>query len=264
MVREIPQILSDMEAMITEWDQPQETVVLALRCALAKDLKETLKQFVEEGTGKVEIDARSNSLIVVDIPSRIEKLRDIINSLDVPVLQVLIEAKIVEVRLNDNYRRGIDWQKVFDSIGNIDTIKAVAPLAVTPPAGAAALSTLTIASTKNNLNIVISALEQIGKTNLLSSPRITVLNDQEASLAVATREPFVSQTVIQTQTSTNTADNVQFIDVGVTMKVKPRILQDGFLELKVRPEVSSSNRTVELQGAASGSDKTFTRSVKVI
>ncbi|MFA5167823.1 MAG: secretin N-terminal domain-containing protein [Candidatus Omnitrophota bacterium] len=260
MVREIPKILADMEAMITEWDQPQETVVFAIRYAPTKDLKETLKPFVEEGTGKIEIDTRSNSLIVVDIPSRIEKLRDIINSLDVPVLQVLIEAKIVEVRLNDNYRRGIDWQKVFASINDID-LKAAAPLLVTPPAGASALSTLAISSTKNNLNIVISALEQIGKTNLLSSPRITVLNEQEARLAVATREPFVSQTVIQTQTSTNTADNVQFIDVGVTMKVKPRILQDGFLELKIRPEVSSSNKTVELQGVASASNTTYTRTV---
>lgn len=106
---------------------------------------------------------------------------------------------------------------------------------------------------------MLDLLEKVGKTNLLSSPRITVLNNEEAKLAVATRQPFVSQTVVQTVNSTNTADNVQFVDVGVTLKVQPRISYDDFVEMRIKPEVSSSNQTVELEGVAQGSNTTFTR-----
>jgi len=109
------------------------------------------------------------------------------------------------------------------------------------------------------LEIIINLLERIGKTNLLSSPRIAVMNNSEAKLAVATREPFVSQTVVQTTNSTNTADNVQFVDVGVTLTVEPKITFDDFVEMKIKPEVSSSNQSLELEGVAQGSNTTFTR-----
>lgn len=85
------------------------------------------------------------------------------------------------------------------------------------------------------------------------------MENEEAKLAVATQEPYVSQTVVQTTNSTNTADNVQFVDVGVTLKVQPRISESGLVEMKIKPEVSSSSRSLELEGVAQGSNTTFTR-----
>lgn len=259
VITELPKILDEMEKLIAESDQEQGHAIFKLNYTKVEDLEPKLKSFMEGTVGKMEVDKTSNRIIVFDIESRIQRVREIVKAFDVKSAQVQIEAKIVEVQLSDAYRKGINWQQIIEKIGSFDTLTAIAPLAVSPPTGAASLATLALGSGQDDLQVVLSLLEQIGKTNLLSSPRLTVMNNQESKLAVATREPFVSQTVVQTTNSTNTADNVQFIDVGVTLKVQPRISHDNFVEMKIKPEVSSSNRSLELEGVAQGSNTTFTR-----
>jgi type II secretory pathway component GspD/PulD (secretin) len=258
LITDLPQILAKMETLIQESDQPQETKVFQLRYAQAETLEPKLKALLEGSSGKLDIDKRSNQIIVVDISSRIQQVKDVLKAFDVQVPQVLIEARIVEVQLNDKFRQGINWEAIANEIGE-QSLRTAIPLAVAPPVGAAALTTLTLGESGDDVHLVLSLLERVGKTNLLSSPRITVMNNEEAKLAVATRQPFVSQTVVQTVNSTNTADNVQFIDVGVTLKVQPRISHDDFVEMKIRPEISSSNQSIELEGVAQGSNTTFTR-----
>ena len=261
IITELPEVLDEMEKTIQESDQPQEMETFHLDYTKVEELEPKLKSFMEGTSGKIEVDARSSRIIVFDIPTRIQRIRDIVKAFDVKARQVLIDAKIVEVQLTDANRKGINWSDIVSRIGNVDTINLAAPLVVSPPTGASALSTLTIGSSTNNVQMVLSLLETVGKTNLLSSPRLTVMNNEEAKLAVATREPFVSQTVVQSTNSTNTADNVQFVDVGVTLKVQPRISHDQFVEMKIKPEVSSSNRSLELQGVSQGSNTAFTRTV---
>ncbi len=259
VITEIPELLSEMEQLIAEADQDQEEAVFKLNYIRVEDLEPKLKTFMEGSTGRLEVDKRSNRIVIFDIPERVKRIAALVDAFDVKTPQVLIEAKIVEVRLSDAYRKGIDWQKIIREAGNLNTIRALAPLAVSPPVGAAALATLTLGEDQDDLQIVFDLLESVGKTNLLSNPRLMVMDNEEAKLAVATREPFVSQTVVQTTTSTNTADNVQFVDVGVTLKVRPRISHSQFVEMDIKPEVSSSNRSLELEGVSQGSDTTFTR-----
>lgn len=259
IITELPNVMDEMEKMLLETDQPQVTEVFRLNYSKVDDLEPKLKTFMEGSGGKVEIDKRSNRVVVLDISSRIERARALIEAFDVRTPQVLIDAKIVEVQLSDAYRKGINWQEIISQVGNISSIRAVAPLTVSPPTGASSLATLTIGSGTDDLQAVLSLLERVGKTNLLSSPRLMAMNNEEAKLEVATKEPYVSQTVVQTTTSTNTADNVQFVDVGVTLKVQPTISRNNMVEMKIKPEVSSSSRTLELEGVSSGSDTTFIR-----
>lgn len=261
VITEIPKVLDEMEELIKESDQPQKIEVFTLNFTKAEDLEPKLKTFMEGSSGKIEIDKRSNRVIVSDIPSRIEKIRSLVDAFDVKTPQVLIDAKIIEVDLSDAYRKGINWNEIIQKVGRFDTVQAAAPLTVAAPTGASSLATLALGSNQNDTQLILQLLESIGKTNLLSSPRLTVLDNQEASLAVATKEPYVSQTVVQTTNSTNTADNVQFVDVGVTLKVQPHISHNNFVEMKIKPEVSSSNRSLELQGVAEGSNTAFTRTV---
>ena len=259
IITDLPKVLEETEKLIRESDQPQESEIFHLDYTKVEDLEPKLKAMMEGTGGKLEIDKRSNRVIVFDISSRIQRIGALVKAFDVKTQQVLIDARIVEVRLSDAYRKGINWQEIIEQVGDFDTLKALAPLAVSPPTGAASLATLALGSGQDDLQVVLDLLERVGKTNLLSSPRIMVVNNEEAKLAVATREPFVSQTVVQTVNSTNTADNVQFVDVGVTLKVLPRISHDNHVELKIKPEVSSSSRSLELQGVAQGSNTTFTR-----
>lgn len=90
----------------------------------------------------------------------------------------------------------------------------------------------------------LNALKQVGKVNLLSSPRITAISGEEAKIAVATREAFVTNTVVQNDTVATTAENVTFIDVGVILSVTPTINPDYYVNMKIRPEVSAVVRTL--------------------
>jgi general secretion pathway protein D len=215
---------------------------------------------MQDGQGTVEIDKKSNRVFVRDVEERVKKVENIIRAFDVRQPQVLIVAKLVEVTLNDDFRFGINWKLVVDKLGSFNTLSTAATYAVAPPVGAA-LTTLSLGSGTDDLQVVIQMIETMGKTNTLSAPRITVLNNEEAKLAVATKQPFVSQTVVQSTTSSTTADNVQFVDVGVTLKVTPMISSDNYIQMKIRPEVSTAGTPLELQGVSAGSETAFTRTI---
>lgn len=96
----------------------------------------------------------------------------------------------------------------------------------------------------DNFASALNALKTVGKVNLLSSPRITAISGEEAKIAVATREAFVTNTVVQNDTVATTAENVTFIDVGVILSVTPKINPDYYVNMKIRPEVSAVVRTL--------------------
>lgn len=252
-------ILESAERLVADLDVPSVTRSFALRYSKAEDLEKKLKSVVTPETSTLEMDVRSNKIIVTDTQKKMQQIEEMVRSFDTQPLQVLIEARIVEVDLTDNARYGINWNLVFDNVGSLNGVNLRPNFSVTAPTGGT-LTTATLGADNDDIQTVIQALEQFGKTNTLSSPRITVLNDEEAKLAVATREPFVTQTTVQAENTATTADNVQFIDVGVTMSVKPKITDDDYILLKIKPQVSSQGTPLELQGVASGSNTTFVRS----
>ncbi len=258
IVTETPEIMNEMESLIRKTDQPSVSKVFKLKHAKVEDLEPKLIKLIQEGQGSLEVDKKSNRVFVHDTKQRVERVKRVIEAFDVRQPQVLIEAKVMEVKLGDQFRFGIDWQLVVDKVGSLNTLKTAATYAVAPPAGAT-LTTLTLGSGLDDLQTVIQMIEKMGKTNTLSSPRLTVMNNENAKLAVATREPFVSQTVVQSVNTSTTADNVQFVDVGVTLTVTPEISEDNYIQMKIKPEISTSGTPLELQGVAQGSNTAFTR-----
>ncbi len=258
VITDTAQFLDEMTIVIRRSDQAQITKEIQIKYAKIEDLQDKLKEALKDGKGAVAFDKRSNKVFLTDTPSRVSKISRLIKAFDVKVPQVLIEAKVIEVRLANAYRQGINWNAVLDFIGRFHSLNISLPLTVKAPTGGA-LTTIT--STQSDLTLILQAIEKMGKTNTLSSPRITTLNNEEAKLSVATRQPYVSQTVVQTVNSTNTADNVQFVDVGVTLNVQPTILSDGLIQMKIKPQVSSSTSSLELQGVSSGSNTAFTRTI---
>ncbi|MBI4550322.1 MAG: hypothetical protein HY714_05300 [Candidatus Omnitrophica bacterium] len=266
IAHDVRQILDEMAAIVKEMDTPTESRVFTLRYAAVEDLEPKLKSVINPATGTLEIDKRSNKVYVRDLAERVAQVEIIVNEFDAQPYQVLIDAKVVEVALNDQTRFGIDWNTILERSPS-NPYKVSAPLTVTNPSSGP-LSNITFATVtgdrtgdagEDDFNFIVSALDGVGKTNTLSSPRLTVLNNQEAKLAVATREPFVSQTVVQGDNTATTADNVQFVDVGVTLTVKPTITSDDFVMIKIKPAVSTAGTPLELQGVASGSNTTFVR-----
>jgi len=236
-----PASIAQMEDAIEKMDTGAKTEVFTLNYAKAKDVEPRIGELVTKGTGQAKMDERTNKIIVIDTPQKIEEIRKVISSLDAKTREVLIEAKIIEVTLSDDYKMGVDWKKLLGGELGVQFTEGMAgPFAV----GNAAKEKLDL-HIKGDYTGFIKLLDTVGKTDTLSTPRVTVVNNQEAKILVGTKEPFLtSQTTYDQLGKATVADQVTFVDVGVKLSVTPVINEEGFITMKIRPEVSSAKREV--------------------
>jgi len=263
-----PAALESMRNAIEQIDAPQSSHVFILKYASAADIEDKLTELITPDFGVLKVDERTNKIVVRDTAAKINAIADMITAFDEKPRQVLMEAKIVEVTLDDEYILGVDWDAIFkrtdasaisyasEAFGGVSVPATSGPLA---DAGSS-LPVFTLNNSSNDFHAVITALEGMGKTNILSNPRVTVLNNEEATIAVATRQPFVSQTVVQGDTTSTTADNVEFVDVGVTLSVRVTISDDDYILTEVKPEVSTAGTPLTLTSTDTNGQP-FTRTV---
>ncbi len=235
-----PDNIKRMRQIIAEMDVPLVTEVFPLDYAKAESIKDKISEMVSKDVGSVKFDEKTNKLVVKDTQQKIEDMRKVINAFDEKTREVLIDAYIVQVTLSDKYSYGIDWLDIAKMGGvklTADTNLSTGLSNVTP-------NTLSIATTGKNYTTIISLLKTYGETNVLSRPRIMVLDKHEARILVGSKEVYVTSEVTTTTGGTyHTTDNIQFVDVGVRLAVTPEINRAGFVTLKIKPEVSNADAT---------------------
>ncbi|MFH1190650.1 MAG: secretin N-terminal domain-containing protein [Candidatus Omnitrophota bacterium] len=239
---DIPERLELLSKMIQDLDRPLTTTVYDLNYIKAADAKAQFGAAVTQGTGEVIIDERSGKAIISDLPQKMQKMNMLVRELDEASRQVYVEADIVELTLSDKFERGIDWERVF-SAAMADGLAFSGYFPATLPAAYQKISVGTLAV--NNYKGILNFLSTYGKTNIISQPRIAVVNNEEANVMVGVREAYITQTQSQATSTTVTSETVEFIDVGVKLKIVPKIGADGFITMKLKPEVSSVKETIE-------------------
>lgn len=185
-----------------------------------------------------------------------EKVQEFLDKvMDSAKRQVLIEASIVEVTLNDTYQAGIDWTKLGNGINMTNQLglnTLLTPAGVAGTAGTTAPFSIGYLSDDSNVNFKLRLLQRFGDTKVLSSPKLMVLNNQTAVLKVVdnlvyfTIQSQVSQGVGQGSTnlqSVTTTPNT--VPVGVVMSVTPQINDNGAVNINIRPTISRVLRYVE-------------------
>ncbi|MBF0123200.1 MAG: hypothetical protein HQL21_07355 [Candidatus Omnitrophica bacterium] len=228
--------ISEVERLLREIDVPRTPSVVALSYARAEDVAAIIKSFLTPGIGALEVDKRSNQIVITDAPFRLWELESMARQLDRRDKEVLIEARIVQVVLKDEFRMGIDWEAIMNQAHGLK-LSSVWGGVGTGGKGSLAVGTLS----DDNYHAVIEALGSANKSHILSNPRIAVINNQEAKILVGTTKPYVTTTTTTPSTGpTTTAEEVKFIDVGVKLVVTPTIHDDGYVTMKIRPEVSSA------------------------
>ncbi len=241
--------IEEMLRLIESMDTPTITKTFIVNYAKAEDLEEKIKDSLTKNVGEIKIDERMNKLMVTDTPEKLAYIERIISDFDERDKVVLIETKIVQITLSEDRAYGINWNNVFSGIDTIVNSDLAINLT-----GASPATTFTYTrahgATEYGDQVILRLLDSLGKTNVLSTPRITVANNQEAKVLVGERQAFITSTVTQNDSTTSTADNVQFIDVGVRLSVTPTITDDGYISMKIRPEVSSVTDTVTLGSAS--------------
>lgn len=221
------------------------------------ELKETLTAFVGTTDGRSIIISPQAGLVTVrGLPAEITAVKKFINDTETHLhRQVIIEAKIMEVTLNDEYQQGVRWNEVLGSIGSTDftfsTSGKIAGNAISGSVGGA--TSLSFSGT--DFSGVIDLLQTQGNVQVLSSPRITATNNQKAVIKVGEDEYFVTDvsSTTTTGTSTTTTPEVELTPFfsGIALDVTPQIDKDGNVILHVHPSVTltaEQNKVIQLGG----------------
>ena len=258
---------------VTRPDVAQPTSRLfQLNNAVAKELKEPLKK-VLSSVGSIETDERSNSILVTDLPTNLSNIDRLIKGLDNITPQIMIEAKIIETVLGTADKLGIDWTiqatatgakrpttapfealdpqnlknyvpystpAVSGTVGTFPSIGSGPPLTGFPysfPYATVAQFTMGTLDA-SQFKMALELLKSRSKTNLLSSPRITTLNNREAKVVVGKKVPIP---IYERNATTGNMEvtGYDLLDVGITLRVKPTVSPDGTIKLELHPEVSS-------------------------
>ena len=188
---------------------------------------------------------KETGVLIVRATSRQhEKVQEFIDKvMSTAKRQVLIEATIVEVKLNDQYQQGINWSRALLGAQGFALSQAgTAGLAGT--AGALTINYLDPNSNYGNILASITLLEKFGNVKVLSSPKLSVMNNQTASLKVADNKVYFTLQSTYTPATATTAgtylvtSTANSVSVGLTMSVTPQISDADTVTINVRPSIS--------------------------
>ncbi len=242
VVSDRPEYLDRIEALVRQLDQPVEHTVIQLAYADPEVLAPLIREHLSPGVGSVSAHPEQHALILADRPGHLAQLQQLVQQLDSAPAEVLIDASIVQLTLTNDRRQGINWEA---ALAAMDGLSAVSRFGVLPAGSAGGFLAVGNLTEGTDAEASLDWLQTLGTTNLLSSPRILVLDQHEAKILVGTNQAYVTTTTTVPATGGSTiSEQVTFIEVGVKLSVKPRVHPDGYVTLRIRPEVSSVAETL--------------------
>jgi type II secretory pathway component GspD/PulD (secretin) len=253
--------------------------VFQLKYSKAKEIEEQLKtQLDSKKVGMVKADERSNQVIIQTLPDRMADIERLITALDKKTKVVLIDTQIVKIKLSDSLNSGVNWEGIFnmklpEKVGMAyagsypfsvlqestegwmfrnDFLKSLSgQVGAIPFSGnTSSVNASTKSASGQNMHVgivkddmdfdvLVNFLQTLGKTQVLSSPKLSVINNQEAKIHVGERQAYVTTTTTSGQTTTTVSEEVTFVDVGIQLSVTPTINDEGDVTMKIKPEVST-------------------------
>ena len=184
-------------------------------------------------------DDRTNSIVAYGTQQDLKTLKDLIEKIDIPLPQVLIEAIITEVSLNDNRQFGLSaFNFSYDEAGAVGT-GTNASLA--EYAAGLAIPGLGLKGTSNpfTLDAVIEEAESDSDIRILSTPRVVVSHNEEAIIKFGESRPFVTSTTNSIDSNSLERSQVEYRDVGIKLTVTPLIGADGTVQMKIEQTVDN-------------------------
>ncbi len=263
-----------MRGLIANLDTPLEregnTRVVYLKYANAEDMTDILRGVSDaeikegepsgQGGGErdedevvIQADANTNALIMTGAPNRLEGLERIVRQLDIRRAQVLVEAIIAEISQDKARELGVqfvaadtsddgDRPAALTSFGSGGSnILEIATESALPDSGLT-LGGLSEGSGGTDFGILIRALASDANNNILSTPSLVTLDNEEAEIVVGQNVPFVTGSFSSQDTggsATNPFQTIERRDVGITLKVKPQINEGDTVKMDIEQEVSS-------------------------
>ena len=214
------------------------------------DLDKTLSMMIKHETeGSVVVDANAGLVIVRAMPGSLRQIQRYLEAAELTVQkQVLIEAKIVEVTLNDGAQSGIDWSTLAARTGKNDVWAVQGSEPLSDPNLLGGIFTLNVDA--GDFTGALSLLETQGDLEVLSSPRIATVNNQKAVIKVGSDEFFVTDIKSTTNTTVTGSSDTPEIELtpffsGIALDVTPQIGDDNDVTLHVHPTVTEVEEKVK-------------------
>jgi len=217
---------------------PLQTRLIFIHNSNAEEIGDALRKVVSK-RGNIEVDMGSNALVINDIEENIDKVEQIVKQLDTKHLQVDINAKLVEVDVEAKRELGIKWDMFNLHKSDVNAIGAVG-VDQSLPLSSGQLSVGTVQSW-GELSAVLQALERDNKANIISNPRITTVDNREATILVGKEIPLIVA---------DEAGNpiTELTKIGIMLKVIPHVNTDQTITLDLHPEVSELQSESTQQG----------------
>jgi type IV pilus assembly protein PilQ len=270
--------------------EPNVTEVYILNYAEAAKILPTISSMVETGEpvkGRIQIDQRNNALVVTERPSRQEKIKPIIDKLDVATAQVMIESKFIEVTNNDGRDVGVNWASlkalevkqgpIESEAQHLESYTPATPAAYNPDGSLRSAETaekftygsgvfanqwknsvqslfdaphlVTSTFSISEFGAVMSLYESQANARLVSNPTVVTLNNVEATINIGEEYPIPNYSYNQEQGSFEIS-GFTYKPIGINLKVTPQVNNAGFIKMNILPEVSSRSGEVAFGGAS--------------
>ncbi len=207
-----------------------------LQGSLQTVLGEDATFVVNRAASTVHVEAR---------PSGIERLTELVDTTTRRAnKQVSLEARVLEVRLENEYSLGVNWSLLpgFFNSNLTGTGGGNSVVRQTAASGGTALTFGLLDS--GDWSVFVDALQKQGQVRVLSSPRVATMNNRTASISVTDQIPYITRDVIDDQGVARTEFGVEFVESGVTLNVKPMIGEDGMLSVAITPQVREQTGTI--------------------
>jgi type IV pilus assembly protein PilQ len=219
--------------------QPLSTQIVRVVYATARELKPAIEKTLTT-RGHVEVDNRTNSLVISDVSRRVSAAVQMVKHLDSRTPQVEITAKLVDVDARYTRDLGIAW-----GLGQIhstaDAASGEVDIRANNVIDPEASVRFGLVRSWGTINSMLSALEQDNKADIISNPRITTVNNREARILVGRKIPLI---VLDEAGNAVT----QLTTIGITLRVTPHINDDNRITLDLHPEVSDLASQATVQG----------------
>lgn len=242
---------------------PLVTYSFPLSYAKAADVQSLLKE-IASPRARIIIDVRTNQLIVSEIPQYLQTMRSLIDSIDVPTRQVVIEARIVETSKSFSQAYGVEWgfQGALDpALGNgtglvfPNRLNFVGgPFSFSGGAPTILETHLTDVLGTFNLDLRLNAAESEGLVRVIGAPKVTTQDNQAAEIQSGVQIPY--------QTRVNFTTTVQYIDATLRLSVTPQITQAGTVIMDINVQKTTPGQPID--GAAGTPLNTRTAHTKLM
>ena len=217
---------------------PLETRVVHLNYAAAHELQPVLQSTLSK-RGSIQVDDRTNSVVVTDVTDNVEKVETMAIKLDSETPQIEITSKLVDVDVSALRDLGVQWNVQAD-LGQTGATSQDFKIN-TPAANPAGTFTIGTVNAQGSFEATITALEQHRKANIISNPRITTVDNRQAKILVGQKIPLIVQDV-----AGNAVTQLQTI--GIQLTVTPHLTADKRIVLDLHPEVSDLSTQSTVQG----------------